>query len=208
MEGRHREDQGRQPVWSKFGRCTYIAKLKFSSPGPSAPIGTNVTSQPSDRTATPEVTSAAITAILPILHSYAMGQLRSKSGADDVVQDTIERAWRSRDSFIPGANMRSWMFQILRNAIIDRYRSGRRLVQDVDGIEAARLITQPDQMWRLRYAETVKSIGTLSVNQRWAILLIVDGLTHVEAAAVMGCPVGTIKGHVRLARRKLQAAGV
>jgi RNA polymerase sigma-70 factor (ECF subfamily) len=96
---------------------------------------------------TSEASSAAITAIIPALRAYAMGRLRSESNADDVVQDTVERAWRSRGSFRPGADLKPWMFTILRNAIIDGFRRDRLLVQDTDGIEAARLKTQPDQVW-------------------------------------------------------------
>jgi RNA polymerase sigma-70 factor (ECF subfamily) len=157
---------------------------------------------------TSEASSAAITAIIPALRSYAMGRLRSKSNADDAVQETIERAWRSRNSFTPGAELKPWIFTILRNAIIDGFRRDRFLVQDVDGSEAARLTSEPDQVWRLRYAEVVAALESLSADQKRAIMLVVLGSTTVEAAVQMGCPLGTLKSHLRLGRRKLKAAGL
>ena len=154
------------------------------------------------------LTSAAMLALAPVLHGYATRRLGSKSLADDAIQDTLERAWAARDNFTPGAALKPWMFQILRNLITDGHRRNRFMVQDVDGAEAARLQTQPDQLWSLRYADMVAAIDTLRPNQRRALLLIGSGVSTVEAAAVMGCPRGTLKSHLRLGRKKLKAAGV
>jgi RNA polymerase sigma-70 factor (ECF subfamily) len=137
-----------------------------------------------------------------------MKHLHSGPQADDAVQDAIERAWRARGTFIEGAALKPWILRILRNAITDRYRLDKCLVQDVDGLEASRLISEPDQLWRLQYAEVVTVIETLSATQRRALLLVALGLTYVEAAAAMACPIGTFKSYVRLARQKLTAAGV
>jgi RNA polymerase sigma-70 factor (ECF subfamily) len=156
----------------------------------------------------PEVSSDAILAIIPVLRSFALRRLHSVSHADDAVQETVERAWRARASFLPGAELKPWIFTILRNAITDRYRRDNWQVQDVDGLAAGQLVTQPDQLWRLHYADVVKALETLSGDQRRAILLVVLGLTNVEGAESMGCGLGTFKGYVRLGRRKLRAAGV
>jgi RNA polymerase sigma-70 factor (ECF subfamily) len=164
--------------------------------------------EPVDLPMAPEVSSDAILAIIPILRAYAVKRLHSTSHADDAVQETVERAWRARASFIPGAALKPWMFRILRNAITDRYRRDNWQVEDVDGVAAGRLVTQPDQLWRLHYADVVAALETLSGDQRRAILLVVLGLTNVAAAESMGCGLGTFKGYVRLGRRKLRAAGV
>lgn len=158
--------------------------------------------------APPEVSSDAILAIIPVLRAYAVRRLHSTSRADDAVQDTVERAWRARATFIPGADLKPWILTILRNVITDRYHRDKRQVQDVDGVAASRLVTEPDQLWRLHYADVVAALETLSSDQRRAILLVVLGMTNVEGAAAMGCGLGTYKGHVRLGRRKLVAAGV
>jgi DNA-directed RNA polymerase specialized sigma24 family protein len=81
-------------------------------------------------------------------------------------------------------------------------------VQDVDGVAASRLVTQPDQFLRLQYADVVTAIETLNADQRRAILLFVLGLTNEDGAVAMNCPLGTFKGYVRLGRHKLRAAGI
>jgi RNA polymerase sigma-70 factor (ECF subfamily) len=156
----------------------------------------------------PEVSSDAILAIVPVLRAYAVKRLHSTSRADDAVQDTVERAWRARTSFIPGAELKPWIFTILRNAITDLYRRDSWQLQDVDGLAASRLVTQPDQLWRLHYADAVTAIETLNTDQRRAILLVVLGVTNEDGALAMNCPLGTFKGYVRLGRKKLRAAGI
>jgi RNA polymerase sigma-70 factor (ECF subfamily) len=167
-----------------------------------------VSLEPADPPTAPVLSSDSILAIIPLLRAYAIRRLHSTSHADDVVQDTIERAWRARAKFIAGADLKPWIFAILRNAISDRYRRDGWQVQDADGVAASRLVTEPDQLWRLQYADVVTALATLSADQRRAILFVVLGLTNEDAAAAMDCPLGTFKGHVRLGRRKLKAAGV
>jgi RNA polymerase sigma-70 factor (ECF subfamily) len=167
-----------------------------------------VEQNPSEPAGSTEVSAAALMRIAPILRGYALKLLRSQTNAEDAVQDALERAWRARDTFRPGADLRPWMFGILRNAIIDRFRQGKYVTQDVDGVEAARLTTQPDQVWRLQYADVVAALRILPADQKRAVVLLMLGATNVEAAATMGCPLGTLKSHLRLARAKLKAAGV
>ena len=155
-----------------------------------------------------EVSATALVAITPVLRGYARKLLRSDTASDDAVQDTLERAWSARHTFRPGADLKPWLFRILKNAIIDRVRQGKYLTQDVDGFEAARLETPPDQLWRVQYSDMVAALEILSADQKRALLLVLSGATTTEAAAAMNCPLGTLKSHLRLARRKLKAAGV
>ncbi len=155
-----------------------------------------------------EISEVALTTIAPLLRSYAIGILRSASNADDAVQDTLERAWRARQTFKPGAKLKPWLFTILRNAIVDRQRQGRRLTEDVEGAAAATLASQPDQIWRLQFVDAVLALEILTDKQKQALLLVAFGATTAEAAALMSCPLGTLKSHLRLARGKLKAAGV
>lgn len=96
--------------------------------------------------------AAEIHALAPRLRAYAMALTRSSADADDLVQETLMRAWRSRERFEPGTNLKAWLHMILRNAFYTQAHKTRGTVQDVDGRLAGQLTSQPDQEWRLRYA--------------------------------------------------------
>ena len=142
--------------------------------------------------------------IIPALRIYAMILTKSPAHADDLVQDTLERAWKHRTSFKAGASLKAWLFSILRNRFVDELRKNRQTVQDVDGDAASKLVTPPDQYWRLQYNDLFKLIEGLAPGVRDALLLVVGaGLSHEEAALVLGCPLGTLKSRIRRARGQL-----
>ncbi len=163
---------------------------------------------PHDRTGESVASAEAITAVIPVLHAYAMSRLRSADRAQDAVQDTLERAWRGRAHFRQGSNLEGWLVRILQNQMIDGFRKGRRSVEDADGEYAARLTTPPDQHARLECAELLKAIGALSPDMRQALLLTGLGMTHPEAAGSMGIPLGTLKSHIRRGRERIEACGL
>lgn len=140
----------------------------------------------------------------PALRVYALFLAKSEALADDLVQDTLERAWRHRAMFKPGSNLKAWLFSILRNRFTDVYRQRRGTVEDVDGVNAARLTSPADQHWRLQYADLMRAIDALPEPTRDALLLVTGaGLSHEEAAEVLGCPLGTLKSRVRRAKVRL-----
>lgn len=145
-----------------------------------------------------------VVALMPDMRAYACSLTRSRSDADDLVQEAFVRAWRSRSRFAEGTNLRAWLFTILRNRFYSRAIEGRRLVQDVDGLHAAQLASPPDQGWRLEFGEAVRAIGDLSQQGRDALILVlVSGLSYEEAAQACECPVGTMKSRVNRARDRL-----
>ncbi len=145
-----------------------------------------------------------ITNVIPALRVYAFFLSRSDAQADDLVQDTLERAWRHRATFREGASLKAWLFCILRNRFTDEIRRRRYLVEDVDGENAARLTCPPEQHWRLQYADLLMAINALPVATRDSLVLVMGaGLSHEEAAAVLGCPLGTLKSRIRRARDRL-----
>jgi RNA polymerase sigma-70 factor (ECF subfamily) len=151
-----------------------------------------------------ELTSEDILGTIPALRLYAFFLARSHHQADDLVQDTLERAWRRRDTFRPGSNPKAWLFRILRNRFTDEYRRNRNTVEDVDGRNAALLQYPADQHWRLQYGELLMAISALPIATRDAILLTMGaGLSHEDAADVLGCPLGTLKSRIRRARANL-----
>ena len=147
---------------------------------------------------------AGLVALIPRLRAYAMSLTRTPALADDLVQDTLERAWRARDGFRPDSDLRIWLFTILRNRFTDGYRRQKHTVQDVDGQHAIRVSSPAEQHWQLQYDDLLQAMARLPPDSRSALILISGaGLTFEEAARVCGCPISTIKSRVQRARRSL-----
>lgn len=141
---------------------------------------------------------------LPALRAFAMSLARNGHNADDLVQDTILRAWSSFDSFVPGTNLRAWLFTILRNSFYSDLRKHRRDVQDSDGIFAARLTQKPDHDGHLAMRDFQRGFDKLIDEQREALVLVgALGFSYEEAAATIGCAVGTVKSRVNRGRVRL-----
>lgn len=147
---------------------------------------------------------AELVALLPKLRGHAMALTGSSAAADDLIQDTMVRAWRFRDSFQEGSNMAAWVNRILRNTFYTAAVAQKHTVQDVDGKFAAQLSCKPEQEWRVKYGELLTALKYLTAESRDALLLVVaEGLSYEEAAEVAGCPVGTMKSRVNRARERL-----
>jgi len=145
-----------------------------------------------------------LVALLPKLRGYAIALAGSSAAADDLIQDSLMRAWRYRHSFRKGTNLGAWVRRILRNSFYSTARSQQHLVQDVDGKHAARLTCEPEQEWRVQHRELLLALQHLSADTRQALLLVVaEGRSCEEAAEIAGCPVGTIKSRVNRARQQL-----
>lgn len=147
-----------------------------------------------------------LVAVVPALHRFALSLARDPTAAEDLVQETLLRAWRARASFEPGTNFEAWTFTILRN----QFYSGRRKpreVQDDDGSYTARLATPPDQVGRLDLQDVRSALNQLAPVMREALVLVgIENLSYEEAAAVMNCQVGTVKSRVWRARDQLARA--
>jgi RNA polymerase sigma-70 factor (ECF subfamily) len=147
-----------------------------------------------------------LTAATPKLRGFARGLARDRAEADDLVQETLLKAWIARDKFTPGTNLEAWLFTILRNAFYSKRRRLRREVEDVDGAHAARLAVRPTQDHGLRLAEFAAAFARLPAEQREALMLIGGAqVSYEEAAAICGVAVGTIKSRTHRARASLAA---
>lgn len=152
---------------------------------------------------TPAVRDALVAAI-PNLRAFAISLVGNPHVANDLVQETLLKAWTHRDKFMAGTNLKAWLFTILRNTYFSDFRKMRREVQDVDGQAAAQLATPPQQLGHLDLADFRQALALLSADQREALLLVgAEGFSYEEAAEIAGCAVGTVKSRVNRARVRL-----
>jgi RNA polymerase sigma-70 factor (ECF subfamily) len=143
-------------------------------------------------------------AVVPSLRAFAMSLTNNRDRADDLVQDTLMRAWANIHKFEPGTNLNAWLFTILRNLFHSEYRKRKREVEDADGSYAARLKTHPNQQTHLDYEDFRLALAKLPMDQREALLLVgAQGMSYEEAAHVCQVAVGTVKSRVNRARSKL-----
>ena len=144
-------------------------------------------------------------AALPKLRAFAVSLIGNPDRADDLVQDTIMKAWAKQDSFEPGTNIKAWLFTILRNEFYSQMRKRGREVQDSDGIFTEQLSVHPAQYGSLDLQDFRKALEKLPDDQREAIILVgASGFSYEEAAEICECAVGTIKSRVSRARTRLQ----
>lgn len=147
---------------------------------------------------------SSLLAEVPHLRFFALSLTHAQDRADDLVQDTLIKAWAAAERFQAGTSIRAWLFTIMRNTFYSDYRRARREVQDSDGEEAAKLTSHPEQGGRLELEDLKLALLQLNDEQREAILLVgASGVSYEEAAAICDCAIGTIKSRVNRARQKL-----
>ena len=150
------------------------------------------------------------------LYNLARYLTHDPSEAEDLVQDTYVRALRGWSDFAQGTNVKAWLFRILRNAFITRYRHDQRHPPPAqyDTIEqtseeapdevAPHAGGEPEQLRRVVSGEIEAALRTLSDDARTVILLDVEGFTETEVALVLGCAIGTVKSRLNRARAALR----
>ena len=143
---------------------------------------------------------------LPALRAFALSLCRDGTLADDLVQDTLLKAWHKFDLFRPGTNLRAWLFTILRNGFFSGRRRGAREVADVDGALTDQLASKPAHDGHLALAELSAALDRLPADQREALILVgALGFSVEEAAETCGCAPGTIKSRANRGRRAIAA---
>lgn len=158
---------------------------------------------------TPETPSfkREMLATLPSLRAFAVSLTGRHDKADDLVQDTVMRAWAKQESFEMGTNIKAWLFTILRNEFYSQMRKRGREVQDSDGLLTERMAVNPSQYGILDLGDFKRELDKLPDDQREAIILIgASGFSYEEAAEICKCAVGTMKSRVSRARSRLQEA--
>jgi RNA polymerase sigma-70 factor (ECF subfamily) len=145
------------------------------------------------------------------LYSTALRLTGRAEDALDIVQETFLRAFRTFHNFRAGTNPKAWLFTILRSVAANRHRDDQRRprlvpVDDLDERFAAHARSGPPG-FELDKGEVERALATLPEEFKTAVLLVdVEELTYEEAAAVLGCPVGTVRSRLARGRRGLAVA--
>jgi RNA polymerase sigma-70 factor (ECF subfamily) len=138
------------------------------------------------------------------LRAFAVSLCGDRERADDLVQETLFKAWNHLESFREGTNLKAWLFTILRNTYFSERRKRRREVEDTDGSYAATLASRPEQHGHMDMQDFRVALKRLPDDQREALILVgAAGFSYEEAAKISGCAVGTIKSRVNRARNRL-----
>ncbi len=138
------------------------------------------------------------------MRAFALSLTRDMARADDLVQDTVVKAWTNIDKFTVGTNMRAWLFTILRNTFYSERRKAKREVADVDGAMTERMSEKPAHDGHLALTDFRRAFEQLPAEQREALILVgAQGFAYEEAARMCDCAVGTVKSRANRGRKKL-----
>jgi len=156
---------------------------------------------------------------LDAMYSVACRLTRNPTEAEDLVQDAMVKAMRARDQFQAGTNLKAWLFRILTNTFINKYRRGglERALFDgpdadplADGWVSAstmRHLRDPEQLALMPIVEgeVQKALDALPPEFKLAVILCdVEEFSYEEIAEIMGCPIGTVMSRLHRGRKLLQ----
>jgi RNA polymerase sigma-70 factor (ECF subfamily) len=144
--------------------------------------------------------------VIPHLRAFGRSLSGNRDTADDLVQETLLKAWAARKRFQAGTNMRAWTFIILRNLYLSQMRRAR-FKGEWDDLAADRLLAAPASQDRhVELADMQRALMHLPQPQREALILVgAGGFAYEEAAEICGVAVGTIKSRVARGRVALEA---
>lgn len=146
-----------------------------------------------------------VTDHIPDLRRYALALTRSSQDAEDLVQETLARAYDRRADFRSGEALRPWLMSILHNLHVDHVRSNLVRLRHAEGSDIAGDSVPASQEDAVRLSEVRRAFLSLPEDQREALHLVgVEGLTYPEASRVLGVPEGTVLSRVSRARQALR----
>jgi RNA polymerase sigma-70 factor (ECF subfamily) len=148
--------------------------------------------------------SAHIVRLIPRLRRYARALVGNRAAADDLVQDTLERALAKLHLYRRGTDLRAWLFTVMHNVYVNQLRSARPAAPLEEGMpELARAPREGDAL-ELRDLE--RAVRRLPPEQREVLLLVaLEDMSYEEAARTLGIPIGTVMSRLSRAREKLRA---
>lgn len=148
--------------------------------------------------------SRAILAELPRLRRYARALVGERAGADDLVQDTLERAWSRVAQWRPGSDLRAWLFGIMHNLRIDQLRRPALHTAPIEEMELE-LPTRATQTDRMELQDLAAALAQLPEEQRAVLLLVaLEDMSYAEVSVSLDIPLGTVMSRLARGRERLR----
>ena len=145
-----------------------------------------------------------LVALIPQLRAFSRSMCSRRELADDLAQDALMKAWRARDSFHSGTNLKAWLFTILRNTLYSHNRRAWRESQFEVGVAERIEVPDNEQGWAAELCDTSRALRTLPDAQRDAVILVgAGGFTYKDAAKICNTNTGTMKSRVARGRAAL-----
>lgn len=148
--------------------------------------------------------SGAILTELPRLRRYARALVGDRAAADDLVQDTLERAWTRIAQWRAGSDLRAWLFSIMHNLRVDQLRRPGLAIRAIDDADFA-VPTRATQSDGLEVIDLETALARLPEEQRAVLLLVaLEDLRYEDIAATLAIPVGTVMSRLSRGRERLR----
>jgi len=150
--------------------------------------------------------AADLEAVVPRLRRYARALTGNREAADDLTQDTLERAWTKRVLWQPGTDLRAWMFTVMHNVFVNGTRRSRPTVSlDDIAVDQAGPAMATSVETGVVLGELARSLSLLPEEQREVLLLVgLEQFSYAEASEVLGVPMGTVMSRLSRARERLR----
>ena len=141
--------------------------------------------------------------LIPRLRRYARALVGDRASADDLVQDTLERAWTKLHLYRRGTDLRAWLFTVMHNVHVNRVRAAR--ATDTLEEEMPELAQRASQGDSLLVRDLDRAISRLPAEQRAVLLLVtLEEMSYEAVAHTLGIPIGTVMSRLSRAREKLR----
>jgi len=153
-----------------------------------------------------------------LLYNFALRMTNNSADADDLVQETFLKAYRFWDKYEQGTNIRAWLFRIMKNSYINRYRKESKEPATVDYDEIKNFYASirdesadPNDLQKSLFGnllddDVAKAVAALPEDFRTVVILCdIEGLTYQEIAEFVDCPLGTVRSRLHRGRRMLRA---
>jgi len=143
--------------------------------------------------------------LIPRLRRYARALTGERSAADDLVQDTLERAWAKLHLWRRGSDLRAWLFTIMHNVYVNQVRARANLASVPLDDDLAELPVRPTQSDMLEVRDIDAALRRLPSGQREVVLLVaLERMSYQETASTLGIPIGTVMSRLARARERLR----